>query len=285
MSYYKLLGLSAEPFSTSPDPAFLYLSRGHRAALTRIQIAISLKRGLSVVMGEVGTGKTTLSRKLAQVLRENEQVCFHMILNPCFKSQKQFLAHLAALFHLDINPRKASGMECIEAVEQFLYRRGVQERKTVALLVDEAQMVPDYVLEILRILLNYETNEYKILQLILVGQMELLPRISRMQNFWDRIALKCLINPLGLDETREMIQFRLRQAGYEGPGLFSEEAIRAIHEYTRGYPRKLGMFCHDALEHLVMQDRRMVDEAMVRELISRELLPVGGTAGGVPDVC
>jgi len=134
--------------------------------------------------GDVGTGKTTLSRKLSQMLREEKDVLFYMILNPFFKSQKQFLTRLVQLFHVDIDPQRSTGLECIEGVEQFLFRKGVQEQKTVILLVDEAQLLPDYVLEILRLLLNYETNEYKILQLILVGQMELLPRISRMPNFW-----------------------------------------------------------------------------------------------------
>jgi general secretion pathway protein A len=285
MSYYKVLGLTDEPFSTSPDPAFFYLSKEHKAALTRLRIALSLKRGLSVILGDVGTGKTTLSRKLAQVVRDEPNVVLYMILNPYFKSQKQFLARLTSLFRADTESRRSSGLDCIEAVEQFLYRTGVEEQRTVVLLIDEAQLLPDYVLEILRILLNYETNEYKILQLVLVGQMELLPRLSRMQNFWDRIALKCVIHPLDLEETREMISFRLRQAGHRGAsGLFAEEAIKLIHEYTRGYPRQLSLFCHNSLESLVMQGKRMVDEALVQELIRRDVKPVGVGAGGPPNV-
>jgi general secretion pathway protein A len=275
MSYYRALGLHAEPFSTSPDPSFFFLSEGHRAALNRLRIALSLRRGLCVVLGDVGTGKTTLSRKLSQMLREEKDVLFFMILNPFFKSQKQFLTRLVQLLHADVDPHRSDGLECIEAVEQYLFRKGVQEQKTVVLLVDEAQLLPDYVLEILRLLLNYETNEYKILQLILVGQMELLPRISRMPNFWDRIAAKVLIQPLGLDETKEMIRYRLDLAGYRGDGLFTEEAIRAIHAYTRGYPRKLTLICHNSLEHLVMHDKRVVDEALVKDLIAQDVKPAG----------
>jgi general secretion pathway protein A len=281
MSYYKALGLTDEPFSTSPDPAFFFLSKEHKAALTRLRIALTLKRGLSVILGDVGTGKTTLSRKLSHVLREEPGISFHMILNPYFKTQKQFLARLVGLFHAEVDPQRSSGLDCIEAVEQYLYRLGVEERKTVVLLVDEAQLLPDYVLEILRILLNYETNEFKILQLVLVGQMELLPVLSRMPNFWDRIALKYVIHPLDLDETREMITFRMRQAGYTtGGGLFADEAIRVIHEYTRGYPRQMSMLCHNALEALVMQEKRVVDEALVRELIRTDVKPVLAEAGG-----
>lgn len=284
MSYYRILGLHDEPFSTSPDPSFFFLSTQHKAALTRLRITLNLKRGLSIIVGDVGTGKTTLSRKLSQILKEEPDVCFHMILNPYFRTQKQFLSRLVALFHAPIDPKKTSGLDCIEAIEQFLYRMGVQEKKRVVLLIDEAQLLPQYVLEILRILLNYETNEYKILQLVLVGQMELVPVLSKMPNFWDRIALKCVINPLNLAEAREVIHYRLQQAGHSGPPLFTEDAIRLVHEHTRGYPRQMSMLCHNLLEMLVMQDKSVVDEALVREAVVADLRPLSGVVEPVPIV-
>jgi general secretion pathway protein A len=161
----------------------------------------------------------------------------------------------------------------------------VQEKKRVVLLIDEAQLLPDYVLEILRILLNYETNEYKILQLILVGQMELVPVLSAMPNFWDRIALKCVIRPLDVKEMKEMIDYRLKQAGHSGNGLFSDEAIQAIFDHTRGYPRKMSMMCHNLLEMLVMQDRKVVDAALVREAAAAELRPQMELVGELSSVC
>jgi general secretion pathway protein A len=274
MSYFKVLGLEKEPFSTSPDPAFFFLSKEHKAALCRLQVAIKLKRGLSVILGDVGTGKTTLSRKLARVLNEDEDVLFYMILNPYFKTDQQFLSRLTNLFHLEL-PAKASELDYIEAVEQYLYHTGVERQKTVVLLIDEAQILPDFVLEILRILLNYETNEYKILQLVLVGQMELLPRISKIANFWDRITLKYVINPLGEEEVKRMIEFRLKEAGYDGSSFFfTDGAIRMIWTHTQGYPRKLAQLCHNALEHLVMYDKRLVDEEMIGTLIDSEVKPV-----------
>jgi general secretion pathway protein A len=284
MSYYKILGLHDEPFSTSPDPSYFFLSSQHKAALTRLRIALNLKRGLSIIVGDVGTGKTTLSRKLSQILNEEQDVCFYMILNPYFRTQKQFLSRLVALFHAPMDPKKNSGLDCIEAVEQFLYKTGVQEKKRVVLLIDEAQLLPHYVLEILRILLNYETNEFKILQLILVGQTEMVPVLSKMPNFWDRIALKCVINPLNLAETTEMIHFRLLQAGYHGEGLFTTEAIRLIHQHSRGYPRQMSLLCHNLLEMLVMKDRTVVDEPLVREAVAAELRPLSGIVEAVPIV-
>lgn len=284
MSYYKLLGLHDEPFSTSPDPSYFFLSPQHKAALTRLRISLNLKRGLSIIVGDPGTGKTTLSRKLSQVLKEEEDVNFYMILNPYFRTQKQFLSRLVALLHAPIDPKKTSGLDCIEAIEQFLFKTGVQDKKRVVLLIDEAQLLPQYVLEILRILLNYETNEYKILQLILVGQTELVAGLSKMPNFWDRISLKCVINPLNLSETKEVIQFRLQQAGYQGAGLFDDEAIRLIHEQSRGYPRQMSIMCHNLLEMLVMKDRTIVDEGLVREAIAADLRPVSEVVGAVPIV-
>ena len=273
MSYYKVFGLVKEPFSTSPDPSFFFLSKEHKAALCRLQIAISLKRGLSVILGDVGTGKTTLSRKLSRVLKDDANVSFHMILNPYFKTEKQFLSRLARLFHIDM-PARATALDHMEAVERFLFKSGVEEKKTLVLLIDEAQILRDFVFEVLRILLNYETNEYKILQLILIGQMELLPRLRRKSNFWDRITLKYVLNPLGEEEVKEMIEFRLRQAGYDGKGrVFTDDAVKRLWQHTQGYPRKVATLCHNCLESLIMYDKDIIDHDLVDEIVGREVLP------------
>ena len=271
MSYYRLLGFDKEPFSTSPDPSFFYLAREHKAALYRLQISIALRRGLSVILGDVGIGKTTLSRKLSQELLADEDVDFHMILNPYFKTDKQFLIRLSNIFHIDM-PTRATGMEYMDAIERYLFKRGVEEKKTIVLLIDESQVLPDFVLEILRILLNYETNEYKILQLVLMGQLELLHRIRAIGNFWDRIALKYVLNPLGEEEVRELINFRIKQAGLTeersaAGDLFSDEAVSFIWKYPQGCPRKLALVCHDSLVSLVMHDKKIVDAEIVESVM------------------
>jgi len=283
VSYYRELGLDREPFSTSPDPAFFFLSEEHKAALYRLQVAISLKRGLCVLLGDVGTGKTTLGRKLSQALAADEQVVLRMILNPYFATEKQFLSRMANLFHVKVSSR-ATALQIMEAIERFLFRCGVEEGKTVVLLIDEAQILPDFVFETLRILLNYETNEFKMLQLILSGQMELLPRISSKNNFWDRISLKCILNPLKESEIKKMLEFRLRQAGYTGSTpLFTDEAISQITIHTQGYPRKLAFFCHSCLESLVMYDRRVVTVDLVKKLIEAEVRQVEEVAAADPE--
>lgn len=271
MSYYKLLGLTKEPFSTSPDPAFFYGTVAHRAALSRLQISVALRRGLSVMMGDVGTGKTTLSRRLACALAEDSNIHFRMILNPYFRTEKQFLSRLAALFHITLPSKRATSLDYMEAIEQFLFQKGVEEGQTIVLLIDEAQILPDFVFELLRILLNYETNEYKILQLVLVGQLELLPRVAAMTNFWDRIALKIMLKPLGAGEVNDMIVHRLREAGYcRADPLFTADAVERLCAHTGGYPRKVNIICHNVLEHLVMYDKSTADILVIEQVIERE---------------
>jgi general secretion pathway protein A len=278
MSYFKILGLEKEPFSTSPDPEFFYQSKEHKSALYRMRVAIELKRGLSLILGDVGTGKTTLSRRLSQLLKQEQNLIITMILNPIYETEEQFLADLAERFHISVEQtggREPKVLDYMKTIEKFLFEKSVEEGKTIVLLIDEAQKLIEPCLEILRALLNYETNEYKILQLILMSQMELLPRISSIKNLWDRIALKYVINPLEEDEIKQMIKFRLKQAGYVSRyPMFSDNSINAIYNYTQGYPRKIAMLCHDALEYLVMHKKEMVDKDIIQELIQREVKPV-----------
>jgi len=280
MSYYRLLGLDREPFSTSPDPLFFYESREHRAALMRLLVEIRLKRGLSLILGDVGTGKTTLSRKLFHMLKEREDILFYMILDPTYTSEELFLDSLVRTFGIPVNPAEASILDYKEAIKKFLFEKCAQENKTVVLLIDEAQKLNTLSLEILRVLLNYETNEFKFLQLVLLSQMELLPKLHEMKNLWDRINLKYVLNPLDEQETAQMIEFRLRQAGYRGSDFFTAEAVAEIQRYTQGYPRRIAMLCHHALKALVMESKAVVDISLIRGLIAQEVkIGVLGNAG------
>jgi len=274
MSYFKVLGFEKEPFSTSPDPDFFYLSRAHEVALTNIIIELRLKRGLSIILGDVGTGKTTLSRKLIQELKQRDDFVLHIILDPSFDDERLFLTTLVKNF--DINGLATNGSSSIldlrEALERFLFQKGVTENKTVTLIIDEAQKLNDSSLEVLRVLLNYETNEFKLLQLVLLGQLELHSKIMDIANFFDRISFKYTLNPLGFDEVREMIEFRIRQAGYKASmHLFLDDALKEIYQYSRGYPRQITMLCHRALKNLVLKNKFVVDASLIREMIDDEI--------------
>lgn len=268
MSYFNALGLIREPFSTSPDPDFFFHSASHTTALKRLEIAVRLRRGLSVIFGDVGTGKTTLLRTLLNAFQGEDNFIFHMILDPGFKSEFQLLRHLVKMF--GIAPDFNSTLDFKEALERHLFQQGVEENKTVVLLIDEGQKITMESLEALRTLLNFETNEYKLLQLVIMAQVELLPRVKKIRNFMDRVALKYTINPLDEAETRGMIQFRLAQAGFDSRvTLFTDQAIERIYQYTQGYPRKISLLCHDALESIVMQELQVADERLIDALIAQ----------------
>ncbi|MBL7156746.1 MAG: AAA family ATPase [Candidatus Omnitrophica bacterium] len=269
MGYYEVLNLKKEPFSTSPDPAFLYRSSAHNSVLKRLEIGIRLRRGLSLILGDVGTGKTTLSRALLQEFSNDNDFVFHMILDPDYNSEFQLLETLVKIF--GITPDTRTTHDYKEEIEKYLFKKGIDEHKTIVLLIDEGQKLHSNFLEVLRTLLNYETNEYKLLQLVIMSQMELLPKIKRVKNFYDRIALKYIINPLDMNETKEMINFRLKQAGLSRDRhLFTPESVKRIFEYSQGYPRKIAVLCHNSLEELIIKQKDIVDEQMIFEIIKKE---------------
>jgi len=271
MSYYSALGLKREPFSNSPDPDFFYEASEHKAALMRLLVEIRLRRGLSVILGDVGVGKTTLSRKLFQMLKERPDILFYMIMDPSAQSEEIFLESLIRTFNIQDQVKSGANiLDYKEAIKKYLFQKGVEENKTVVLVVDEAQKLNSESLEILRVLLNYETNEFKLLQLVLFAQMELLPRIKEIKNFFDRIVLKYVINPLDEAETRDLIDFRLRRSGFDSQlKLFTEDAISEIQRYSQGYPRKINLICHNALRNLITSNRMIIDEFIIRDLVAR----------------
>ena len=270
MSYFKVLGLEKEPFSTSPDPSLFYLSKEHRAALYRLRISVKLRRGLSLILGDVGAGKTTLSRRFIQLLKDEPKVTAHMMLNPIFTDEGDFLSEICLRFGLATRPGEKTSVYFNE-LENHLFRKNINEGQTVVLLIDEAQKLNEACLEVLRGLLNYETNEYKLLQLVLVSQNEIVPRLRGMRNFWDRVSLKHMLAPLDYAEMRQMIGYRLSRVGYRSPvRIFTEEAMAAIWRTTGGFPRQVTQLCHDCLEHLVMHNLSYVDQALVDRLVARD---------------
>lgn len=271
MQFYEVLGFRREPFSTSPDPAFFYRSQEHEDCLQRLEISIRLRRGLNVILGDVGTGKTTLSRTLFQTIGSDDSIIFQMVLDPSFKSEFQMLTAMIEMY--GIEPDGRSTLAYKDAVRDFLFEKGINEDKTIVLLIDEGQKLTPTYMEVLRNLLNFETNEYKLLQLVIMGQMELLPKIRRSRSFRDRIALSYVLNPLNHEDAKNMIIFRLREAGHQDPeSLFTEEALEEIYYSTQGYPRQITTLCHNALVTMFTQNRRSVDRDVVAETVEKNAL-------------
>ena len=275
MPYYTILGFTKEPFSTSPDPAFFYLTKEHDMALTNILIEIRLKRGLSVIFGDIGTGKTSLSRMLIQELNKRDNMFFHVILNPVFESEEQYLRTLIMNYdvskHLGVDLADANIVTLRDAFEHFLIKKTVEEKKTVILIIDEAQKLDMATLETLRIFLNFETNEFKLIQLVLLGQVELYPKLVSMPNFMDRVSFKYTLNPLDAKETKELIHYRIKQAGYNSRmELFSDDSMGEIYNYTHGYPRKITKLCHQILKELILQNKQVIDRPLVLDVIQKE---------------
>src|SRR5262245_13567745 len=199
--YLSFFNLKEEPFASSPNPRFLYISPLHHVALQKTRYVVSAKKGLCVVFGDTGTGKTTLSRLLYQHFIDDGFITA-IITNPSYPTTNQLLRTI--MQELNYPKFGRSYKTSLDRLKQFVFQQAIQEDKTVVLMVDEAQTLKPSMLEFLRQLLNYETNDKKLIQLVLFAQNELRPKLRRAKNFNNRIALKASLENLGLADSQEM---------------------------------------------------------------------------------
>lgn len=275
MDYFKILSLNREPFSNSPEPELFFLSSEHLACLQQLELAVRLRRGLNVVMGDVGMGKTTLCRQLILRFTESEVdsngVQTHLLLDPTFGSAREFLATVAATFGLPAGEAADSEWQLKESIKNYLYQKGVDEGKTVVLIIDEGQKLPGFCREVLREFLNYETNENKLLQIVIFAQNEFRQILKRHANFADRVNQFTFLKPLNFKETKALIRFRLSRSGRpaEMPALFTLPGLWAVYLATEGYPRRIITLCHQALLTLIIQNRTQAGWQIVRSTAER----------------
>ncbi|ADH87047.1 ExeA family protein [Desulfurivibrio alkaliphilus] len=253
MQYYQLLDLQREPFANSPDPRLLYLSEQHHDCLQQLELAVRLRRGLSVVIGEVGTGKTTICRRLIRNLggEGDRRTITRLFLDPNFRCSQEFLADIGRSFKLGGDELKElNERELRERLYNFLLQESLEADRNVLLIIDEGQKLPDFCLEVLRELLNYETNDRKLVQVLIFAQEEFKAQIRRHNYFQDRIAFFFHLRPLGFRETKALVNFRLRQS-HRRPAtaddLFTTPALWLIYRYSGGYPRRIVMLCSQIL--------------------------------------
>ena len=272
MDYFTILNLDREPFSNSPDPDFFFQSRQHVDCMQKLELALRLKRGLNIVIGAVGSGKTTLCRTLLKKFASDRAIESHLILDPSFSSPLAFLESICSLI-VDTVVSGSDEHGFKEQIKHHLFQKGVHENKTIVLIIDEGQKLPVFCLEILREFLNYETNDHKLLQIVLFAQEEFQEVLNRRANLADRVNLIHFLGPMSLADTRQMIGFRIRHASSRPrpPELFTRPALWAIYRATGGYPRKIINLCHQCMLALIVQNRTRVTWRLVRSCIDRSL--------------
>lgn len=267
MNLFDSIGLKSDPFSTSPNVDLFFPAVQHRQCLEGLELAIRMRRGLSVVRGGIGVGKTTISRKLIQNFKaESDDFDFYLILDPKFESELILLKYIIKLFGV---PNTAESVqECRNIIENYLLKIGVEQGKTLVLIVDEGQNLPSEMLDVFRTLLNFETDEFKLLQLIIFGQPEMGTMIHQFPNFEDRISFDFEIGPIGLEDMRGMVDHRIEVSGGKAGSWFTENAILKIHKNTQGYPRKVTQLCHQLLLTMMSENKDEISAEMVQRVIS-----------------
>ncbi|MBF0400472.1 MAG: AAA family ATPase [Magnetococcales bacterium] len=265
--YQKFFNLQEPPFAITPDPRFLFLGRQHQAALAHLLYGIRGSSGFILLTGEVGTGKTTISRCLMQQLPNSVEVA--LILNPTL-SPLELIASICDDLGISY-PEAASFKNLFDALNQRLLAN-YAHNKTTVLIVDEVQNLTPALLEQVRLLSNLETDKRKLLQIVLIGQPELTTLLNRseLRPFSQRITARYHLTPLTAAETRAFVRHRLAVAGSVQP-LFSVTALWLIHRAAQGIPRLINQMCDRALLAAYIGGRSRVGMVVARRAI-REVL-------------
>lgn len=258
--YERYYGLQERPFDLSPNPRFLCFTPQHREALAHLEYGLAGRPGLTVILGEAGTGKTTLVR--AALLGSNGVSRIVHLSNPTL-TRSEFFEYLASGFAFS----REAGKSKIQFLRELEDALGADDGSRLALVVDEAQSVPYELLEEIRLLTNAEANG-RSLALALVGQPELGQRLdeNRLRQLKQRIVLRCELTPLSLKDTAGYIAGRIKTAGGEATRLFTRDAVVAIHRHSTGIPRVISVICDNALVSGFAADQKPVGVGIVAEV-------------------
>lgn len=282
--YESFYGFREKPFSLLPDPGFLFLSEKHRMALTMLQYGLMNQAGFTVITGDIGSGKTTLIRKLLDEV--GEEVTVGVVSNT-HRNFGELLQWVLLAFDLEYREKKK--VELYQTLADFIIREYAQGRNTV-LIIDESQNLSAEALEELRMLSNINADKDQVLQLILVGQPGLRDtlRLPELYQFAQRVAVDYNLKPLTLEETWLYIRHRVRTAGGDA-NIFDTKACAAAYYYTGGTPRLINILCDTALVYAFADHKRRVDAGVIcevaREKASGGIFPMRedrpGSEGGV----
>ncbi len=267
--YFRFFGLERDPFLDTADPYFYCELGALRKAKDRLYDSVDASRGLTVVLGDPGTGKTSLSVALEQELLGDDRVVLGKILDPSFATETEFLIAIGRVFGLALPPRSSAALK--NALKNFFFETAVLEKRTLVLIVDEAQNLSDENLEALRLLLNYHVPQRKLLNILLFGQSELETRINAKGNLVDRVDSWIRLMPLDETTSVAVLDYRLARAGLAaGTQLFTPEARTLLTEAAAGVPRRLTMIAHLAMQEAADRASTLVIEDHVRtSLVAR----------------
>ncbi len=264
--YLDFYGLKVAPFDLTPDPRFLFHSAKHREAINHLLYGIRERKGFVQLTGEVGAGKTTLSRALLEQLDSRYSTA--LILNPVM-NMDELMKSIGTEFGLHVKWRNRLGVKA--AINEFLVKQVECGRESV-LIIDEAQDLTDELLEQVRLLSNIETDDRKLLQIILLGQPELRDRLNnpRLRQLRQRITVRYHLAPLTRAEVAQYIQHRLELAGARGAPYFTRPALWRIFGYSHGIPRLVNAVCDKALLAGFVEQSESINYRMVSRAV-REL--------------
>ena len=262
--YERFYGLSERPFELTPNPRYLFLSPRHSEALTMLQYGTCRRNGLTLLIGDAGTGKTTLVHAALEA-HQGPNGFTVFLTNPAL-TRDEFFEFLADGFGLSQEARASKSRFLLELSRLLADRRAAG--CVSALIIDEAQCLPDALLEEVRLLANIETTTEKLLSIILIGQPELADRLnaSSMRQLKQRVALRCELAALDLAETTAYIGTRIRVAGGDGATVFTSSAIEAIYGASGGIPRIISVICENALISGFALKRRPIGPEIIDEV-------------------
>lgn len=263
--YLEYFGLTEFPFNITPDPRFLYLSPRHREAVDLLLYGIANRKGFIELTGEVGCGKTTTLRAVLSRLPHDVETS--LVLNPCL-NESQLLRAILNDFGLRVESQDR--LDLVEQLNEFLLEQADRGRNVV-IVIDEAQDLEPAVMEQVRLLSNLETDEHKLMQIVLAGQPELRERLAQhdLRQLRQRILIRCHLSPLGAEEVAEYVAHRLQVAGAGEDVCFDGDAIGRICSYSGGIPRLINAVCDLAMLGGYAAQLRCIGEEQVAKALQQ----------------
>jgi general secretion pathway protein A len=261
--YNKFYGFTESPFNLTPNSRFFFASHKHTEALDSLIYAIDQRKGFVVITGEIGSGKTTVCRTLLNKLDRHTQIA---LVTNTHLSGKDLLMTILEEFEIDFIPGSKSKL--LSQLNAYLIDQ-LERNNNVVLIIDEAQNLKPSVLEEIRMLSNLETETEKLIQIILLGQPELKQKLAlhSLEQLRQRVSVYFHLSPLDEADTKQYIRYRTKVASESDREYFTEDALSAVYQFSKGVPRLVNQLCDNALLTGYVEEVHMIDERIIRDVI------------------